>query len=233
MKTRYYYILLIMTAVMASSCKKDNYEAPEVDFTGRLVYKGEAVNVQYDNVNFELWQPGFGKNGAIAVTIAQDGGYSAKLFNGNYKLVFVANQGPFLWPKTANGAQDTIAVNLSGNKVMDIEVVPYYMIRNAAFTVSGRTVTASCSLEKIITDVNAKNIESVVLYVNKTQFVDPNNKLVTQELTGTAIANLASLNFSLAVPAIVPTQAYVFARIGVKISGVEDRIFTPVTKLTF
>lgn len=233
MKTRYYYILLIMATIMVSSCKKDNYAAPEVDFTGRLVYKGEAVNVQYDNVNFELWQPGFGKNGAITVTIAQDGGYSAKLFNGNYKLVFVANQGPFLWPKNTSGAQDTIAVSLSGNKVMDIEVVPYYMIRNAAFTVSGRTVTASCNLEKIITDGNAKDIERVVLYVNRTQFVDGNNKIANQDLTGTALTNLASLNFSLTVPAITPAQSYVFARIGVKISGVEDMIFTPVSKLTF
>ncbi len=233
MKTRYYYILLFMAAVMVSSCQKDNYDAPEVDFTGRIVYKGEAINVQHDNVNFQLWQPGFGASGSIDVAVAQDGGFSAKLFNGNYKLVFVANQGPFLWPKNANGAQDTIAVNLSGSKVMDIEVVPYYMIRNAAFTVSGSTVTASCSLEKIITDGNAKDIERVVLYVNKTQFVDGNNKIVNQELTGAALTNLASLNFSLTVPTIVPAQAYVFARIGVKISGVEDMIFTPVSKLTF
>lgn len=232
MKTTY-YILLFMTVVMISSCKKDNYKAPEVDFTGRLVYKGEAINVQYDNVNFELWQPGFGKNGAITVTIAQDGGFSAKLFNGNYKLVFVENQGPFLWPKNANGAQDTIAVNLSGNKVMDIEVVPYYMIRNPAFTLSGRTLAASCGVEKIITDANAKNVEKVTLFVNKTQFVDRSSNMVFQELTGAALTNLSSINFSLAIPAIVPVQNYVFARIGVKMSGYEDMIYTPVTKLTF
>jgi hypothetical protein len=35
------------------------------------------------------------------------------------------------------------------------------------------------------------------------------------------------------VQAISPTQAYVFARIGLKIAGVEDRIFSPVEKITY
>jgi hypothetical protein len=35
------------------------------------------------------------------------------------------------------------------------------------------------------------------------------------------------------IPTIVPTQNYVFARVGIKIAGVEDRIFSPVQKLTF
>jgi hypothetical protein len=35
------------------------------------------------------------------------------------------------------------------------------------------------------------------------------------------------------VPAISPAQAYVFARIGLKIAGVEERIFSPVKKITY
>lgn len=226
-------MLFMMAIVLISSCKKDNYDAPKVDFTGRLVYKGEAVNVQYDNVNFQLFQPGFGKTGAINVTIAQDGTFSAKLFDGNYQLVFAANQGPFLWQKNAQGAQDTISVELKGNKVMDIEVLPYYMIRNAVFTHTSNTVNATCSLEKIITDANAKDVERVSLFINKTQFVDGNSQIATQDLTGTGLSNLNSLSLSVTVPNLVPTQNYVFARVGVKMSGYEDLIFTPVTKITF
>jgi len=233
MKTKFYYILFMVAIVFLSSCKKDNYDAPEVDFTGRLVYKGEAINVQFDNVNFQLFQPGFGKTGAINVTIAQDGTYSSKLFDGNYQLVFAANQGPFLWPKNANGAQDTIAVALNGSKVMDIEVVPFYMIRNAAFTYTANTVNATCSLEKIITDANAKDVERVSLYINKTQFVDGNNQIATQNLTEASLSDLNNLSLAVTVPNLTPTQNYVFARIGVKMSGYEDMIFTPVTKITF
>lgn len=189
--------------------------------------------MQYDNVNFQLFQPGFGKTGAINVTIAQDGSFSAKLFDGNYKLVFVANQGPFLWPKNALGVQDTLAVELRGNKVLDIEVLPYYMIRNAIFTQTSGSVNATCSLEKIITGVNAKEVERVTLYINKTQFVDGNSMIAKKDLTAEALSSTPNLNLSVTIPTIVPSQNYVFVRIGLKMSGYEDMIFTPVTKITF
>lgn len=236
MKNRFYFIIAAVIAVLFSSCKKDNYDAPAADFTGRIVYKGEAINMQYGQVNFELWQPGFGNNAAIPVNVSQEGSYSAKLFDGNYKLVFAANQGPFLWKKNAAGKQDTIAVNISGSKTMDIEVMPYYMIRGATLTAASGKVNGFCKLEKIITDANAKDVESVSLYINKTQFVDGGNNLggaAVQTISGAAIADLNNLNLSVNIPAITPTQNYVFARIGVKIAGVEDMIFTPVTKISF
>lgn len=233
MKNRFYFIIGAIIAVLFSACKKDNYEAPAADFTGRIVYKGEAINVQYGQVNFELWQSGFGNYSALNVNVNQDGNFSAKLFDGNYKLVFSPNQGPFLWKKNAAGKQDTIAVNISGNKVTDIEVMPYYMIRNASLTAASGKVNGFCKLEKIITDANAKDIESVSLYINKTQFVDGGNNIGVQELRGAALADLNNLNMSVSIPTIVPTQNYVFARIGVKIAGVDDLIFTPVTKISF
>jgi len=233
MKNRLYFIIGAIITVLFSACKKDNYEAPAADFTGRIVYKGEAINVQYRQVNFELWQSGFGNYSALNVYVNQDGNFSAKLFDGNYKLVFSPNQGPFLWRKNAAGKQDTIAVNISGNKEMDIEVMPYYMIRGASLTAASGKVNGFCKLEKIITDANAKDIESVSLYINKTQFVDGGNNIGVQELRGAALADLNNLNMSVSIPTIVPTQNYVFARIGVKIAGVDDLVFTPVTKISF
>lgn len=236
MKNRFYFMIAALVTVLFSSCAKDNYDAPEADFSGRIVYKGEAISVQHAQVNFELWQPGFGNYAAIPVAVSQEGTYSAKLFDGNYKLVFSANQGPFLWKKNAAGKQDTIAVNINGSKTMDIEVMPYYMIRGAAFSTTAGKVNAFCKLEKIITDANARDVENVSLYINKTQFVDGGNNLGTtavQTLSGAAIADLNNLNFSVPIPAMTPTQNYVFARIGVRIVGVEDMIFTPVTKINF
>ncbi|QIL40437.1 DUF3823 domain-containing protein [Pedobacter sp. HDW13] len=233
MKNRFYFIAGAIIAVLFSACKKDNYDVPQADFTGRIVYKGEPINVQYGQVNFELWQSGFGNYSALNVNVNQEGGYSAKLFDGNYKLVFSANQGPFLWKKNTAGKQDTIAVNISGSKTMDIEVTPYYMIRGATLTAASGKVNGFCKLEKIITDANAKDVESVSLYINKTQFVDGGNNIAVQELRGAAIADLNNLNTSVTIPAIVPAQNYVFARIGVKIAGVDDLIFTPVAKITY
>ena len=236
MKNRFYFIIGAIIAVLFSACKKDNYDAPQADFTGRIVYKGEPIGVQYGQVNFELWQSGFGNYSALDVNVNQEGSFSAKLFDGNYKLVFSVNQGPFLWKKNAAGKQDTLAVNISGSKTMDIEVTPYYMIRGATLTAASGKVNGFCKLEKIITDANAKNVESVSLYINKTQFVDGGNNFggaAVQTLSGAAIADLNNLNLSVTIPAITPAQNYVFARIGVKIAGVDDMIFTPVAKITY
>ncbi|WP_412467626.1 DUF3823 domain-containing protein [Pedobacter sp. KLB.chiD] len=233
MKIRFYFMIGALVSILLASCKKDNYDAPEADFTGRIVYKGEPISVQYGQVNFELWQSGFGNYSALNVNVSQDGTYSAKLFNGDYKLVFSPNQGPFLWKKNAAGKQDTISVNISGNKVMDIEVTPYYMIRGATLTATAGKVNAFCKLEKIITNADAKDIENVSLYINKTQFVDGSNNIATQQISGAAIADLNNLNMSVTIPGITPAQNYVFARIGVKIAGVDDLIFTPVTKISF
>ncbi|MCH5597138.1 DUF3823 domain-containing protein [Niabella ginsengisoli] len=204
-------------------------------FEGRIVYQGEPIPVESGQVAFELWQPGFGKNGQIDVSIDQDGNFSSLLFDGNYKLIFAANQGPFYWKRNSAGAVDTIAVNISGNKTMDIEVTPYYMIRNAQISNNEKVVTATFSIEKIITDANARNIERVSLYINKTQFVSGNGtqNIAKKDLAAGDIVNMNSISLSATIPDIVPIQNYVFARIGLKIAGADDMIFSPLQKLTY
>ncbi|SDD33747.1 DUF3823 domain-containing protein [Niabella drilacis] len=226
--------MLCLTLVMAS-CAKDNYAPPSSAFTGRIVYQGTPLGTEDGQVYFELWQPGFGKSGSINVAVAQDGSYSAMLFNGSYKLVLPGGQGAFMGKNLSNGIPDTLQLDISGNKSLDLEVTPYYMIRNQQITASGKTITATCALEKIITDANAKNIERVSLYINKTQFVAASDtrKIANADLGGGAITDMNNISLSVAVPDIQPTQNYVFARIGVKIAGVEDMLYGPLQKITF
>jgi hypothetical protein len=234
MKFKYHYIVLLGMMCVATACKKDTYDAPSTTLKGRLVYNGEAINLEQDQVPLELYQPGFGKTGAITGTFAQDGTYSFLLFNGNYKLVIPNGQGPFRWNEnvTAN-RRDTLAVNVTGEQTLDLPVTPYYLLTNPQMTISNRVVTAAFGVNKIITDANARNIERVTLYVNKTQFVSgaSDYKIASTDLAGTAITNLNSVTMSVTVPTINPTQNYVFARVGLKIAGIEDMIFTPVQKL--
>jgi hypothetical protein len=231
MKIKFQYILILAVVLAFVSCEKDNYDAPGSSLKGRLVYHGEPINVEYNQVNLELWQPGFGKNGSIDVTVAQDGSYSSLLFNGNYKMVIRPGQGPFLWKQNAQGAPDTIAISVNGNQNLDVEVTPYFMVRTPQFSAASETVTANFKIEKIVTDVNAKDVEKVTLYVNKTQFVSGANNIASSELAISPATDWNSLNLSVAIPAMKPTQNYVFARIGVKIAGVEDLIFSPVQKV--
>lgn len=233
MKLKIHYILLIAFISGISACKKDNYDAPSSTLKGRILYNTEEIGLEYDRVPLEIYQPGFGKTGAITATFAQDGSYSALLFNGNYKLIIPKGQGPFMWRSNAAGNIDTLAVTVSGSQTLDLQAVPYYLIRNAAYKTSGKILTATFRADQIITGVNAKKIERVNLYINKTQFVSGADNIANTELAGAAITDPANMNLSVTIPSITPVQNYVFVRIGLKIDGVEDMVFSPLQKIQF
>lgn len=236
------YLVVIAFVAGLTSCEKDNFEPPKSVFEGRMVYKGEPLLVQSANtgsnsdfpVFFELWQKAYDNRSSIRVPIKQDGSFKALLFDGEYKLTVPNGQGPFLWKKTAAGAPDSLPVTVRGSQVLDLEVTPYYMVRTPQFTVAGRKVSGNIKLEKVITDaVNGKTVERVSLYVNKTQFVDAGNAITTANLAGTAITDLNSVSLTTAdIGTITPSQGYVFVRIGLKITGVEDMIYTPIQKIS-
>lgn len=224
-------ILLGIVTAFVSSCKFDNYDAPGTYLKGHIVYNGDPINVSYNDVTFQLWEPGWQLKYPIDVTVGQDGSYSALLFDSNYKLVFPKGQGPFRTVMNSATNSDTILVNLKGSQTLDIEVEPYYMVRNPQFTLSGKTLTATFKAEKIITDADARNIERVNLYINKTQFVDFRTNIASAEIAGGNITDPNSISMTVTVPDLVPTQNYVYARVGIKIAGIEDMIFSPVQKV--
>jgi hypothetical protein len=229
MKLSIFYIAIIILAV---SCRKDNYDEPSVRLSGRLVYKGDPIEVEYNQVRYELYQYGFGKTGPMAAVFAPDGSYDMVLFNGEYKFIIPNGQGPFKWKQTPAGAPDSTTIVVNGNQEFNIEVTPYYMIRNAQLSGSGGSVSGKFSIEKVINDASAKNIENVSLYINKTQFVSGADNVATISINGSDITDPNNVNLTVPVPALNPAQNYVFARIGIKIAGVEDRIFSSVTKIT-
>ena len=243
MKNRIYFFTFILLAAVTGivSCKKDNYSAPSSVLSGHITYKGEAISVEYRQVTFEIYQYGFGKISPVGVvsdggltnavtTFDQDGSYSQVLFDGNYKFTIPAGQGPFMWKQTG-GKSDSVSITMNGNQTMDFEVTPYYMIRTPQITITAGKASSTCKIEKIITDANARNIESVSLYVNKTQFVSPADNIAKYDSAIASTTDLNNLKLSVTVPAIVPAQTYVYVRLGLKIAGLDDRIFTPVTKI--
>ena len=87
MKISFYSIILSTFCSILFSCKKDNYKEPSSALSGKIVYKGEAINVENYQVPYQLYQFGFGKVGSIDGSFTQEGTYAAVLFNGNYKLI--------------------------------------------------------------------------------------------------------------------------------------------------
>ncbi len=214
-----------------SSCSYDNYDAPQITLTGRIVYNKTAINIGSQQVFFNLYQLGYEKRTPIEVQVAPDGSYNALLFKGDYQIVFPQGQGPFVL-KGKDGKPDTISVNVNGNTVKDIEVMPYYMISNSQFSANGRRVSANLNLTKVILDPDiAQDIEYVALCVGKTSFPDVLFFVAKDQINGSDIVDLSNINFDVDVPQLTPNQNYVFARIGVKIKNVDDLLYSELEKL--
>lgn len=240
MKHCFKYVFILGIIISFASCKKDNYAPPGSFLTGRLVYQGDSIQVERNQVPYQLYQFGFGKVGPIGGTFAQNGSYSQALFDGNYKLIIPNGQGPFMWKQDANGNPDSISITMKGDQTVDLEVTPYYMVRNPQFTYNGNdsTVSASFKVEKIITDpALAKNVERVSLYINKTQFVSGGDNIAFKDMPGGSISDPDNITIQVTVPflskVLAASQDYIFARVGIKIANIEDMIFSPVQKVSF
>lgn len=233
MKLKLKYIIILLFATAFTACKKDNYKAPQAELSGRLMYNGTEIHVEQDQVTYELWQAGFGKYAPIRSSFNQEGFYSAKLFNGTYKLVIPSGQGPFEWIKNAAGQPDSLVIELKGSQKLDLEVTPYYLVKNASGQAANGKISATIDLEKIITGAEEKDIERVTLYVNKTQFVSGNSSANIAQVTlpGEDISSLNGISLSLDVPELVPSQDYLFVRMGIKLRNVEDLLFSPLMKI--
>lgn len=227
-------LLWLLPLVLFAACSLDNYDnydEPEATLQGAFLYEGDSIRVSYDNVTFELWQGGFGAESPINVTVGQDGSYSAVLFEGNYRLVIPPGQGPFIGGGIGEGGSDTLRVALQGDQRLDIEVTPYYMIRDPQFSVSGRTVSVDFAVDQIATGANAQDVQFVELYIGKTKYVDIRTSVASSSMAGGDIDDMNSISLSTDVPELTPTQDYVFARVGVKVNNVEDLIFSKIEKI--
>lgn len=233
MKIPFRYLCMLAFTAAVASCKKDNYTEPKSFLSGHIVYQGEAIPVENNQVPFQIYQYGFGKVGPISGTVGEDGSYSAALFDGDYKIIIPNGQGPFMWKQTSAGNPDTVNVSLKSDMTVDLEVIPYFMIRNPQIAASGGNVTANFKAEQIITDANAKNIEKVGIYINTQQFVSTTFNRASTELAAADITDLNNISISVAIPTLVPAQNTVFARIGLKVAGVEDMIYSPLQQISF
>lgn len=210
---------LLAGALLFVGCAKDNVEPPSSNLTGRVIYQDQPVGVRTNGVQLELWQYGYQLRNKIPVYVAQDGSFSATVFDGNYKLVRLRDNGPWV------NNTDSIDVQVRGNAVVDVPVVPYFVFQNASIQRSGATVSATCRVRQL----GSRSIERVALLISSTQFVDVTNSIGRTELAGTAVADLnKDLSFSVTVPTTL--RGAVYARVGVKATGVAEYLYSPVQK---
>lgn len=238
MKKLFYFLSFIL-AVSFTSCELDNYEEPNINLTGTVKYGDRPIYVRNNQVVMHLYEEGWELSSStyMNVQIAQDGTYSAGIYGGkDYRLVRVPNMGPWVSPTDAD---DIIIDNYDGRTV-DVQVTPYYLLDNESITCSGRQVTGTCTITEVTPGMN---IEKVGLYVGRNIIVDDTRNLgqggYTEVNTGLAAGQTVTLNVDLSgfstnsTNNSLPQTGFVYARMGLKIAGIDAMIFTEPVQVKF
>jgi len=223
MKNKVISLVTILVVIILAGCEYDNYEPPKSFLTGTVTYNGSPVGVRSGGTQLELWQYGYALKTKIPVYIAQDGTFSARLFDGDYKLVRLKGAP---WKDQT----DSISVTVKGNTTIEVPVIPYFTITNPSFDYNSSTgeITSSCT----VTKVGTLNIESLTLYIGVTSIVDANNNSQKHTLSASALTDLSTPKTNkVTLSATNKARQYVYARIGVKTSGVGESLYSPVQKI--
>jgi hypothetical protein len=230
MKLNIFPSLTILLAILLAGCKYDNYEPPKANLTGQVVYNGQPIGVRSNAVRLELRQPGpefpLWRTTPINVNIAQDGTFSAVLFDGNYKLTRVRGNGPWV------DQTDTINVEVRGSSMIEVPVDPFFVIKNEQIKKGSSTIDATFNLQQVNT---TRQLERVNLYISGTTIVDATNQSANAQKVASDITNLSqpvtlSLNLS-SLPAALAGKDYVFARVGVKTVGIQELAYSAPVKI--
>lgn len=217
MKNCFALAALIMIYFLAG-CKKDNKEPPSSVLSGKIVYNKLPLGLRSSGVELELWQYGYQLRNKIPIYVSQDGSYSAKIFDGSYKLTLLRGNGPWV-EKT-----DSIDVVVKGSTIADVTVDPFFIVNNFTCTRSGNNVTANVSIQRVNT---SKALEAVRFYIGQTIVTDQNNNSLTVAKDAGAITDITQpVSFTATIPAALVAKDAVFVRIGIKTSGVTELLYS-------
>ncbi|MCE7043604.1 DUF3823 domain-containing protein [Dyadobacter sp. CY312] len=218
-----FFLGALVATSLLTSCEKDNRAEPKSVLKGRIVHDGQAVGVRSNGVQLEIWQSGYQLFTKIPVYINQDGTFSASLFDGDYKLVRLRGNGPWV------DNTDTINVALRGTQELDVPVTPYFIFRNDTYSKGEGKVSATFNLQQVNT---SRTLERVNLYVGTTMIVDPNNNGGNAQQLAAAITDLTKpITLTATLSPALAGREYVYARIGVKTSGVGEMLFGAPQKI--
>lgn len=222
MKNISYIILFSLIALF--SCKKDNYEEPTSRLSGRVIFQNQPVGVRSDGVQLELWQRGYALFTKIPVYVAQDGTFSATLFDGDYKLVRLRGNGPWI------DNTDSISVKVSGNTQVDVPVVPHFNLNNVSFSKSGNTVMATFTVQQVTA---ASQLERVNIYLGTTMIVDNTRQDASAEKVAADVVIGQPGTISVTIPAALASRNFMYARVAVKTNGVGEALFSAPYRIDF
>lgn len=218
-----YLTLSFLFVFLITGCSLDSYDSPSSTLSGQVVYQGEPVGVASGQVELELWESGFELREKIPVNVKPDGSFSALLYDGDYKLTLLPDSGPWV-VKT-----DSIDIQLRGEATIDVPVEPYYVINNETVTHSNGNIEATFDVDEIN---NSRFVEFIGLYVSTTSIVDEQNNTEREILDINENGSLSGQSLTVVLPSNLLDRDFIFARIGVKITGVSNMLFSQTLEIS-
>lgn len=206
---------LIASCIFLLSCEKDNYDEPVSILSGRIIYNNEPVGVRSNALELELWQHGYANFTKIPVFIKQDGTFSAILFDGKYKLVRM-NGAP--WENNT----DSIDVEVRGNTIVDVPVVPYFSLSNVSFQKNGSQVTATFTVNKVSSQ---RDLKKVYLFLGKTIITDNGYNIARISKDAASITLGEPTTLTVAIPS-TNSSRIIFARVGIETDGIGQLLYS-------
>lgn len=220
-------LILILGLFLVTGCELDNFDEPKSEFKGRFVYEGEALQLRgtaYDNdCMMYAYQEGpeYEDRGAINLFVNSDGEFNSLMYDGFYKIVLRQDRGPWI-PR-----QDTIEVNIKGNQILDVEVTPYFLIKDTKIDFQNKVVKVKCKINQV---VETASIDRAVIYISKTKLVDNVAKIAEKSFTNLNPGE-HEFTFDLSDNGVTDAAKFLYARVGVKARQGNDYIFSEVTQL--
>jgi hypothetical protein len=211
---------IIASSIFLASCEKDNYDEPASILSGRIIYNNEPVGVRSNALELELWQHGYANFTKIPVFIKQDGTFSAVLFDGKYKLVRM-NGAP--WENNT----DSIDVEVRGNTIVDVPVVPYFSLSNVSFQKNGSQVTATFTVNQVSSQ---RNLKKVYLFLGKTIITDNGYNIARISKDAASITLGEPTTLSVEIPS-ANSSSMIFARVGIETDGIGQLIYSESKKI--
>lgn len=225
MKTRIFFYLAVSVAILMTGCELDNFEEPSSELNGQILYDGSPIGVKDNEVELELWQDGYELSQDIPVYVAQDGSFSATLFDGDYQLVLRQDNGPWV------DNSDSITVNLEGSAEVDVHVEPFYIINKESINYNNGSVEASFTVEQIN---DSRDLEFVGLYIGMTNIVDQvyNEANTTEAGDQITFGDTVNLAVDLSNNSL-ENRENVYVRVGLKVVGKPDLLFSQIENIEF
>lgn len=226
MKKGLIYIFSLCTLLLSSCTEYDNYDEPESTLTGKVLYEGEQLAFRNSAISFDLFQLGYDKglSQSIPLHIAQDGTFSAKLFNGEYKLVRNAS-GPWV-----DQVKDTLLVTVKGNTIFDVEVKPHFIVNKDTYTVdlANKKVTGTFTISKVAENSNLSNVR---MYIGSRVLLDNDIRDAYLKAEPSAVTYGEPLSITMSITDELIKKGYMYVRVGAKAAESGQYIYTQVQKI--